>query len=151
MEDRKKKLVENKENRDFHLMNPGVPITFPLPFNCIEWRYMKINFIMVRLLVEGFMVEYNMSLDKRGLQALKDQSISEKIITINKLTKDLVYSQPDYLRRNFVYNTLKEFEDANKEFIDCMGETEYGVMDGDYPTLLTTIDSSGNSICVIVG
>ena len=148
MEDRKKKTAENKENRDFHLMNPGVPITFPLPFNCREWRNMQINFTKIHLLVEGFMTtEIGLGPDRDEVVYLdgnREQSISEKIWTINKL-----------ISGDFVYNTFKEFETASKEFIDCMSDTEYGEMDTeldlDYPNLLTMRGPSGSTMCVIVG
>jgi len=148
MDDRKKKTAENKENRDFHLMNPGVPITFPLPFNCREWRNMQINFTKIHLLVEGFMTtEIGLGPDRDEVVYLdgnREQSISEKIWTINKL-----------ISGDFVYNTFKEFETASKEFIDCMSDTEYGEMDTeldlDYPNLLTMRGPSGSTMCVIVG
>ena len=148
MDDRKKKTAENKENRDFHLMNPGVPITFPLPFNCREWRNMQINFTKIHLLVEGFMTtEIGLGPDRDEVVYLdgnREQSISEKIWTINKL-----------ISGDFVYNTFKEFETASKEFIDCMSDTEYGEMDTeldlDYPNLLTMRGPSGDTMCVIVG
>jgi len=158
MEDRNKKMTENKNNRDFYLMNPGVPITFPLPFNCKQWRDMKINFTIIRFLVEGFMVEETTQPPQTGpwLEghdhpfSSADQPISGKLTTINNLTKDL---EPRHPRSgpNFVYNTLKEFDEAYKEFRDCMSKTEYGVMESDYPTLLSMRDQRGNPICVIMG
>ena len=147
MDDRKKKTAENKENRDFHLMNPGVPITFPLPFNCREWRNMQINFTKIHLLVEGFMTtEIGLCADQEGdyNYGNREQSMLEKLWTINKL-----------ISGSFVCNTFKEFETASKEFIDCMSETEYGEMDTeldlDYPNLLTMRGPSGSTMCVIVG
>lgn len=147
MEDRKKKTAENKERGDFHLMNPGVPITFPLPFNCREWRNMQINFTKIRLLVEGFMtteIGLVAGAQVAGFPGNREQSISEKIWTINKL-----------ISGNFVYNTFKDFETASKEFIDCMSDTEYGEMDTeldfDYPNLLTMRGHLGDTMCVIVG
>ena len=147
-EDRNKETVKKKERGAFHLMNPGVPITFPLPFNCREWRNMQINFTKIHLLVEGFMTtEIGLGPDRDEVVYLdgnREQSISEKIWTINKL-----------ISADFVYNTFKEFETASKEFIDCMSETEYGEMDTeldlDYPNLLTMRGPSGSTMCVIVG
>ena len=148
MDDRKKKTAENKENRDFHLMNPGVPITFPLPFNCREWRNMQINFTKIHLLVEGFMTtEIGLGQGRGGVDydyGNREQSILEKLRTINKL-----------ISGDFVYNTFKDYETASKEFIDCMSDTEYGEMDTeldlDYPNLLTMRGPSGSTMCVIVG
>ena len=123
---------KRKERREFHLMNPGVPITFPLPFNGAEWRNMRNLFKKIRFFVEGFILkEEEHSIDR-------DQFISEKIETIEKL----IYN------RNY---GCVEFERANKEYIDCMSDTEYGVMEGDdYPNLLTMRGHNGNTMCVIV-
>ena len=149
MDSRHKETSKKKERGEFHLMNPGVPITFPLPFNCREWRNMQINFTKIHLLVEGFMTtEIGLGQDRDEVADYdygnREQSILEKLWTINKL-----------ISGSFVCNTFKEFETASKEFIDCMSDTEYGEMDTelelDYPNLLTMRGPSGDTMCVIVG
>ena len=144
MEDRKKRLAERKARREFHLMDPGVPITFPLPFSGVEWRNTRNLFKKIRFFVEGFMyTEIGLegvcpAVDADGYLIDRDQLISEKIKTIEKL----IYSR-NYIRI--------EFERANKDYIDCMSDTEYGVMENDdYPNLLTTRSNTGNTMCIIV-
>jgi len=145
MGDRKKRLAERKERGEFHLMDPGVPITFPLPLNGVEWRNMRNLFKKIRFFVEGFMyteIGLEALRDADGFWIDRDQLISEKIETIEKL----IYG------RNY---SCIEFERANKDYIDCMSETEYGVMKNDeYPNLLTMANAMwapSSRRCIILG
>ena len=141
MEDRQKKLKGLSEKGDFHLMNPGVPITFPLPFDCVKWRNSHILLKRIKLFISGFMIVENVE----NVTFVAEESVIDKVTTINELINETDLCS-DY------GNSIKQINEAVDEYRESINnnpkEWEMGSL---YPKLLRTMGPNDKQMCVIVG
>jgi hypothetical protein len=149
---KRKKHVEN-ESRDFHcslrltrrekmeelrkLMIKGhysiVPITCSVPFTNSEWRIRIIKKLLNEILYfrEGFLKK-NIELES-GICVLKEQLVSEKIMSINKYMK------------YYCYISNREFDEALFDFL------LFNDYKDDYPYILLDYDFDGQPVVTIIG
>jgi hypothetical protein len=141
---RRAKTRELRERGEFDSMNPGVPLTFPLPFDCSVWRNSRIMLKVIELFVDGFMVTDVPPHVLEGENEIFErvQKTSQKIETVNKYMGATIATP---------WNSLKQINEAAEEYrLAVEDRLRVAPVALIYPKLLTTLGPASQPMCVII-